>query len=41
MHYIENIRRRLYSGELPAYQLMELFVRTVVNEYHLKEYENE
>ncbi|CEK34619.1 replicative DNA helicase,Replicative DNA helicase,replicative DNA helicase,Replicative DNA helicase,phage replicative helicase, DnaB family,DnaB-like helicase N terminal domain [[Clostridium] sordellii] len=30
----------IYSGELPSYQLMEWFVRTVVNEYHLKEYEN-
>lgn len=31
----------IYSGELPSYQLMEWFVRTVVNEYHLKEYESE
>lgn len=30
----------IYSGELPSYQLMEWFVRTVVNGYHLKEYEN-
>lgn len=30
----------IYSGELPSYQLMEWFVRTVVNDYHLKEYEN-
>lgn len=30
----------IYSGELPSYQLMEWFIRTVVNEYHLKEYES-
>lgn len=35
-----NHKAFIYSGELPSYQLMEWFVRTVVNGYHLKEYEN-
>ena len=30
----------IYSGELPSYQLMEWFVRSVSNEYHLKTCKN-
>ena len=36
----QNHKVFIYSGELPSYQLKEWFVRTIANEYHLKEFKN-